>query len=531
MKSNFGKIEYDWNKIWSTGFLSGIEDLTAFQKNAFQPELISLSADALERWNFGTDEYRTQARQTIGEIEILADRYKWLYTDSQMEALDKYTAKQIDEKTLLEALTNKTDELTKSTKKFTEDTDEATAQCGQLLSLFGAWQETTPELFYPQYLGPSYGQDFEEQLIAKAASIKLAADGNDRYAQSINGVYVQLSDANKALSEYMYYFYHEDEIPIEVRLEAMKALGMQYDATAEQAANFAKAIEGVNLQFDSAPQQIDRMIEFKTVQPDQSNVAEIQSAVTLDTTVALSEFEVFRANIEGQTITASLGLDTKNANVNISGSQQQNQVVYLQAISNTATRIQGNILAMDRNNFSATWSTSRNEVDATKIGADTVSDAVGGAANTICGEISIAAGQIIEAIREMGGGGGGYSGNGSNGSDTVLPYANMDMPFYLFASGGYVDRPTLGLIAEAGEGEYIIPESRMQNLVQNLSSNVSVSLALDSSGISRELESVLSGLSVPPVRVPLIIEFDSNAVAEAVEAAMTEFLANKVHLR
>lgn len=36
-----------------------------------------------------------------------------------------------------------------------------------------------------------------------------------------------------------------------------------------------------------------------------------------------------------------------------------------------------------------------------------------------------------------------------------------------FAEGGYVNRPTLGLIGEAGEGEYIIPESKMAQAAAN----------------------------------------------------------------
>jgi hypothetical protein len=36
------------------------------------------------------------------------------------------------------------------------------------------------------------------------------------------------------------------------------------------------------------------------------------------------------------------------------------------------------------------------------------------------------------------------------------------IPIHQFASGGYVKRPTLGMIGEGGEGEYIIPESKMR---------------------------------------------------------------------
>jgi len=43
------------------------------------------------------------------------------------------------------------------------------------------------------------------------------------------------------------------------------------------------------------------------------------------------------------------------------------------------------------------------------------------------------------------------------------------IPIQAFASGGYVNRPTLGMIGEGGEGEYIIPESKMrgQTIIYN----------------------------------------------------------------
>ena len=36
-----------------------------------------------------------------------------------------------------------------------------------------------------------------------------------------------------------------------------------------------------------------------------------------------------------------------------------------------------------------------------------------------------------------------------------------------FAKGGYVDKPTNALIGEGGEGEYVIPESKLSATMQN----------------------------------------------------------------
>jgi len=47
------------------------------------------------------------------------------------------------------------------------------------------------------------------------------------------------------------------------------------------------------------------------------------------------------------------------------------------------------------------------------------------------------------------------------------------IPIQQFAGGGYVNRPTLGMVGEGGEGEYIIPESRMGGGGQVIINNVS----------------------------------------------------------
>ena len=45
-----------------------------------------------------------------------------------------------------------------------------------------------------------------------------------------------------------------------------------------------------------------------------------------------------------------------------------------------------------------------------------------------------------------------------------------DMPYTKkFSSGGYVTRPTVGLVGEAGEDEYIIPASKMAASMQRYS--------------------------------------------------------------
>jgi len=62
-----------------------------------------------------------------------------------------------------------------------------------------------------------------------------------------------------------------------------------------------------------------------------------------------------------------------------------------------------------------------------------------------------------EQGNQTGGGGGGSGGSGGKTFNIVPPSG----PQLLFASGGYVDKPTSAVIGEGNEGEFVIPESKM----------------------------------------------------------------------
>jgi hypothetical protein len=44
---------------------------------------------------------------------------------------------------------------------------------------------------------------------------------------------------------------------------------------------------------------------------------------------------------------------------------------------------------------------------------------------------------------------------------SIIPKGDLIPGLHLFAVGGVVDRPTFALLGEAGEREYVIPESKM----------------------------------------------------------------------
>ena len=63
--------------------------------------------------------------------------------------------------------------------------------------------------------------------------------------------------------------------------------------------------------------------------------------------------------------------------------------------------------------------------------------------------------------------GGMFGGGGGGGSSFFVPDKPL-VPFP-YASGGYVNKPTMGLVGEAGESEYVIPSSKMDGAMARYS--------------------------------------------------------------
>ena len=111
---------------------------------------------------------------------------------------------------------------------------------------------------------------------------------------------------------------------------------------------------------------------------------------------------------------------------------------------------------------------------------------------------------------------------GMNFGGTTAPVS--DSPAKYFASGGYVTRPTVGLVAEAGEDEYIIPSSKMQGAMQRYSAGARGQGVIPGSG------TVASGSGVPGGSVQIdytgpVLNFNSeefvprSAIPEIVNSA------------
>jgi hypothetical protein len=102
---------------------------------------------------------------------------------------------------------------------------------------------------------------------------------------------------------------------------------------------------------------------------------------------------------------------------------------------------------------------------------------------------------ILKALGFAGGGGGGGGGdplNGVGGADWakyIKPAADgayWPGGFKAFADGGLVTKPTMGLIGEGGEPEYVIPQSKMSAAMSRYSRGARGESVIPSSGTSTE---------------------------------------------
>lgn len=178
--------------------------------------------------------------------------------------------------------------------------------------------------------------------------------------------------------------------------------------------------------------------------------------------------------------------------------------------------------------------TSHTDVYATATNIMTRTDA--GAA-TVSGSVNAQGAAIVAAIQAngRGGGGGGFSGVGgeasgsSGGSGSGIKYispGSISSTYDFlgsFAEGGYVDRPGYALIGDSPGGEFMIPAQKMTSLLNSMQAQVGVSF--DASGIEQQIQGALQNISVQPLRVPVALEFDSQAARAVLTDILYDILA------
>jgi len=132
---------------------------------------------------------------------------------------------------------------------------------------------------------------------------------------------------------------------------------------------------------------------------------------------------------------------------------------------------------------------------------------------------------IARAFAGMGGGGGG--GEGLN-LDLVGAYMSAEGSytggaFKPFKQGGVVSQPTLGMVGEGGEPEYIIPESKMRESMSRYSRGVRGPAVIPESGVSGASSEGGGAAVAAPIDVRFNVERINNVdyvTAEQFQAGM-----------
>lgn len=549
MNSDFATIEFDWNKIWAGDFSSTVNSLPDFSKNMFQPELINLSKDALDRYNTGLGEYQDQALQTIDAIEILADRQSWLFTDEDLAALEKYKKGEMDVKTLLEELADVTKDAKQETHQYNKAIEETDACCGQLLSDFGAWQEKNKYLWNSDYVGPSFGKEYDDALIAKASYYVIQSESAQRYTDATKGIINAKSD-EYAIAEKLLTKAKEGTLTQEDYNLAVQTFGLNLTTTAGQADRavttyneLANAVATFNNQTE-AKVDVDRTIKFhKEGDPVQEDIT---ATVTLDTTQALSTFDAFRSQIQGKTITAKLDLNSIGAKVNITtnNSQVQAQTRFMQNIAQSTMQTNLNIASWGRNIWSADLAGFQQVQKSTGEAAQSICSELKTEAGALAANIQSAAAQIVAAIELSAGGGsgGGGLGGGSGGSGDNSFSGNFGKGYwtewwsgsdggYYYTDGGYADKATFAIVGDSEGGEYMVPAKKLDSFLAAMISKKSTTghrssleFDLDESHMLEQASAVLKELVLTiPAKVKL--DVDSTEAQEVFEEVLKRVFA------
>lgn len=112
---------------------------------------------------------------------------------------------------------------------------------------------------------------------------------------------------------------------------------------------------------------------------------------------------------------------------------------------------------------------------------------LGGAMSDVAAEASNAAARILDAFRaqlQLNAAKQSGSTGGAVTAETAAAGAFWAGGFKAFARGGIVSRPTLGLIGEGGESEYIVPASKAKNFSMNYLAGARGASAIPSSASS-----------------------------------------------
>ena len=196
-------------------------------------------------------------------------------------------------------------------------------------------------------------------------------------------------------------------------------------------------------------------------------VTATQSQATSQQEIAKYQEQTAGAQLESKLLAAQTALETKLTSDNI-GLSQANAVKLSTELVNSARSTVA--LANDTRRVADNAASAANNFISVAENASSAAEAIHNAAN---------AQARLNALQASGGGGGG---SGTVQVQAAASGTYWQGGFQAFAKGGIVTKPTLGLIGEGGENEFIIPESKAAGFAASYLAGARGSSAIPSGG-------------------------------------------------
>jgi TP901 family phage tail tape measure protein len=463
---------FDWSAALSSSFAdtAGISDLGSFAEAVFQPELVASASENLDLWNTGIETNRDQVRDNISIMERVAVVNSWLYTPDQLTAIEKYLDKKIDEKTLLEELSNAQTDLNSAVQETV-----ATVE-----SFVGA------TVNYPTYREQA-DEDWAASALINAQDPRIARVGSiNQYSE-----YAEDSLAAKGITA---------KDPILSRIDEI--------------------IEGMDSAEEGTSQLPQTLLNTASASSECAvAIGELESQLT--STVDVLATGIFQTSDIKFKKSGTSTVGTLAG----SGAQEDTSARYLQETASTLRTISSRVATAALQTTTSNNMMARHTVlnaalqTTTNAAAQTVSTAVGSAADAI---IAV----LYELLGAMGGGGGESSGGGSGGggggySPTFSDFGTGGGPYWnttpFFSEGGYASKAMLAVVGDSPGGEYMVPAQKLESFLATMSS-----AHMDTTGLQDQIR----GMEMPAVHVPVVLDVDSTYLKATIERVLYEVFEN-----
>jgi Kef-type K+ transport system membrane component KefB len=297
--------------------------------------------------------------------------------------------------------------------------------------------------------------DLQGQQLERAYGLQTTAQGRLNIAVRIfnNAVNAAKIEYNQALESIKL---EQRKIELQVQLAQLKSKEIEAEGQL-QILKSKDAAEAAEKQ-----RQLDKALAAQN-----EVVTATQSQATSQQEIVKYQEQTAGAQLESKILAAQTALEAKLTSDNIGLSQSN------------AVKLSGELSRGVSNTNSL--ATGTGQVAANAQRSSTMFIQVANSANQAAAAINNAANQQarLNSLRSQSGGGGG-GGGGNPPVKKAADGAYWQGGFKAFAKGGIVTKPTLGLIGEGGENEFIIPQSKAAGFAANYLSGARGSSAIPS---------------------------------------------------